>query len=351
MDLSKLSIFNRVSLKDRAFLAREMSIMLGAGITLDKALRILSDRNKNSTIRLAMEEILTDIEAGQKFSVAITKHPEIFDNIFVNVVLAGEAAGKLDEVLIKVSDWLEEQNDFYSKLKNALVYPVFIIIVMIIIGIIMIVKVIPQLQEVFSSYQASLPWTTKALISFSVLLTKYWWLFITGLVSMFYAIIYWSKLTSGRHFFDKIKIIEPTGLGQDIYMSRFSRTMHLLLKSGVSIINALDVSAATINNVWYQESLKVIVSNIEKGVPLSIPLEKNRLFPAIFTQMVVVGEQTGRMDEILGSIANYYEQQTDNKLKGIVSLIEPLLIVLVGLLVGFMVFAIIMPIYNLARLM
>lgn len=344
-----ISFLQRVTFKDRAYLARQLATMISAGVTLDRSLRILAARINNQKIASALDIVLRDIEAGSKLSAAISKHPAVFDKIFVDVVIAGEASGNLEKVLIEVAEWLEEENEFFSQLRSAIIYPLFIVAFMIIIVITMMIKVIPQLKDIFLSNQVALPWTTSVLIALSDFIMKYWWFLIIIVLALIIFIAYWIKMAVGRRLFDKLKTKDPTGLTADIYMTRFSRTMYILLKSGVSIINALQITAATIGNVWYEDVLRRVVTDVEKGVPLSVPLGKSSLFPPIVAEMILVGEQTGKVDDILNSMASYYDNEVKAKLKGVVSLIEPVLIVVIGLGVGFVIFSIIMPIYNLAN--
>lgn len=345
-----IPFFNRISVSDKAFFARQVSTMVSSGLTLDKALQVVISQTKNKHFQEILLEILASLEGGSPFSVAISKYPEVFDKVFVNIVISGEAIGKLGEVLEKLADRLEADNTFYSAIRNAMLYPLFVIVVMIVIAILMTVKVLPELETVFAEFGSSLPWTTKLLMGLSHFLMNYWWLIIIIFASAVVFIYYYLKTRSGRYSLDKSIIHLPGGLGQDVYMSRFCRTLGMLTQSGTPIIDALKITADVMNNIVYKDYLMRASDKLEKGIPLSDILKKNPDFPIIVPQMVLVGEQTGKVDEVLMKMADYYEERANDKVKNIATLIEPVLIVIVGLGVAFIVFSVIMPIYNLAQI-
>ncbi|MCL5795367.1 MAG: type II secretion system F family protein [Patescibacteria group bacterium] len=345
-----IPFFNRISASDKAFFARQIATMISSGLTLDKALQVVISQTKNKNFREILQEILAAIESGSPFSAAIAKHPQVFDKVFVNIVVSGEAVGKLGEVLSKLADQLEADNTFYTAIRNAMLYPVFVLAVMIVIAILMTVKVLPELENVFAEFQSSLPWTTQLLMSVSHFLMNYWWLIIVILASAVILLYYYFKTRSGRIFLDKSIIRMPGGLGTDIYMTRFCRTLGMLTQSGTPIIDALKITADVMNNLVFKEYLTKAADKLERGIPLSDILKKSPDFPIIVPQMVMVGEQTGKVDESLMRLASYYEERANAKVKNIATLIEPVLIVIIGLGVAFIVFSVIMPIYNLAQI-
>ena len=345
-----LDIFDRVNAKDKAFLSRQLSTMINSGLPLDRAVAILAAQTRKKILKDTLNEINKDLESGEKFSTAISRHPKVFDRVYVNMVISGEAVGKLSEVLTHLADELEKNNSFNSKIQSALVYPIFIIVVMIVIVFIMMTKVIPQLTEIFKESKAELPWATKVLISISSYMISYWWVVLLILIAIVAGIYIFLKTEAGEYLFSKIQIKFPTGIGKDIYMARFARTLSMLLSSGTPIIDAVRITADVMNNKIYKKSLENLAVQLERGIPMSVPLEKDQYFPLVVPQMVMVGEQTGRLDEILNNLANYYEEQGSEKIKGITSLFEPALIVIIGVGVAFIVFSILMPIYQIVQL-
>lgn len=342
-------IGNRVSGSERAFLARQLATMLTSGLPIDRAVAVLANQTHHEYLHQVLTQIGSDIEAGLPFSGAIAKHPRVFSKVFVNVVIAGEAVGKLAEVLEELATRLEQEQEFTSKIKGALYYPVFILLAMVVIGIILMVRVIPELKVVFDDAGVPLPFSTRLLIATSTFLANQWWLALLILVLIGTVIRFYLRSDSGRRLLDVIATRLPSGVGRDLYMARFARTLALLVKSGTPIIEALSITAEVMNNSLYAETLFNARDEISRGVPMSVPISRSPLFPLIIPQMILVGEQTGRMDQVLENLADYFEQETGTKIKSLSSLFEPIMIVIVGLGVAFMVFAIFIPIYSIAQ--
>ncbi len=350
MDLTSLPIFNRVSQTDRAFLARQLATMVVSGLPLDRGVRVLTNQIKKPVLRGALEGILQDLEAGSAFSSALAKHPIVFDEIFVSVVLSGETVGKLAEVLDQLATQLEKQADFSGKVRGALMYPAFIVIAMVVVGAITMTRVIPQLESIFRESGAKLPIATQVLIWVSNFLLHQWLVVIGLVVAVAFGLRLFFGTPSGRRLLDQVAVRLPYEQGIDIYMARFARTLGMLVSAGTPIIKALDVTGAVINNSLYREVLLNVRQQVERGIPLSVPLTESKLFPPIASQMILVGEQTGRLDEVLLKMAEYYEHQSEEKIKNVSNLLEPVIIVIIGVAVGFMVYAILVPIYNVAQL-
>ncbi len=347
---SMLSLFNRVTTKDKAFVARQLATMLSSGLTLDKALTILHSQIKNPLLKKTLKQVIEDLKKGKTFSEALKIHPKVFDRIFVNIVVSGEAVGKLAEVLTRLADQLEQQDVFISKVRNGLYYPLFIIFVMMIIMILMMIYVIPPLKEVFEEFGSQLPWTTTALINISDFVATYWMIVFSVLGILIVLMIYFFRTKQGKLILNKIAINYTSGLGKDIYMARFAQTMSMLIQAGTPIIEAIEITGEVMNNIVYQRVLSRVMKQMEKGVPMSVQLEKSKSFPTLIPQMISVGEQTGKLEEVLNNLARYYEEESNSKLKTINSLFEPVIIVLIGLGVAFIVFSVIMPIYQIAEL-
>lgn len=347
-----IDIIHYVALKDKVFMARQISTMLGAGIPIDQCFKILSYQEKKPYLKSVYDAILQDIEAGHALSFAITRHPKVFDPVFVAVIRSGETTGQLEKVLLQMADRMEIIQQFQSKLRSALMYPAFVVVSMFIIIYLMMIYIVPPLKSVFEETGAELPWTTQMIVSMSDFTVKYWWLELVVLSIVVLSLFLFFRTRKGGSVWDRIKIITPglKGLYQLSYMARFCRTMSILIEAGTPIIETIVVSSETIQNVHYYNTLRRVASQVERGMPMSVQIRREPLFPAIVAQMMVVGEQTGKMGVVMEKMAEFYERETENLIKGIASLIEPLLIVIIGLGVGFLVYSIIFPIYNIASL-
>lgn len=350
MDLANIQIFNRVTGRDRAFLARQLATMLGSGLAINKSVAILASQEKNHTLKRVLLQIQQDLENGIPFSTAIAKHPKIFDRVFSNVVISGEAVGNLSKVLTQLAEQLERTVNFTAKVKGAFSYPSFVVAMMIIVGIIMMVYIVPQIEQVFTEAGAQLPWTTRTIIAISHFISTNWQVVLLMLFLVGVGIYAYVKSKAGEKVIDKIKIHLPTGLGYDIYMARFTRTLGMLIQGGTPIIEAINVTSTVMNNVYYRTLLESATEEVRKGAPLSVPLGRSELFSVLVSQMILVGEQTGSIDQTLLNLADYYEEVVDTKLKNLSALIEPIIIVIIGFGVGFLVFSILVPIYDLAQL-
>lgn len=344
-----IPLLNRVSIKDRAFLSRQLATMLASGIPLTDSVKVLLMETKNPTIQTALSEIIHDIEAGLSFSSAIEKHPALFSKIYVAMARSGEAAGKLEDVLLQLAENIEKENTLVGKIKSAMIYPLFIIIAMIGVAILMMVRVLPQLKSIFTESGIDLPLSTRILMGAADFMVQYWWLVVVGLIALAIGGRYYLKTPAGIVLLNQLQVRIPGGISEGLYMVRFNRTMSMLVKAGIPIIQALDITSQVMNNVIYKEGLLQAEAQVERGIPLSTPLAQNPFFPTIVSQMVLVGEQTGKLDAILEKLAIYYEEEMDNKIRGLSSLIEPVIIVILGVGVAFLVMAILMPIYNITQ--
>ncbi|MBI4175019.1 type II secretion system F family protein [Candidatus Berkelbacteria bacterium] len=345
-----LTLFSRrISMADRTFLARQLATMLGSGLAIDRAVAVLANETKNPLIQAILKQIETDLEAGLAFSTAIAKHPRVFNRVFVNVVIAGEAVGKVAEVLQDMANRLEKQQEFVGKIKGALYYPIFVMITILVVGAILMIRVVPQVKSVFDEAQAALPFTTQLLVTISTWLASEWWLALILFLLGLFALRMFFGSEKGHLFVDFLALRFPTGIARDFYMARFTQTLSLLIQSGTPIIEALSITAEVVGNRFYTVAIEIAKEEVSRGIPLSVPIAKSPIFPLIVPQMILVGEETGRLDQVLESLAKYFEQETDLKLKSLASLFEPVMIIIVGIAVGFIVFAIFVPLYQIAR--
>lgn len=317
-----------------------------------RALTIVADQTKNRYFKEIVHTIVSDLEEGMTLSAALLKFPRIFGQIFISVVRAGEQSGKLDMVLEQQAKQLEEEANFVARIRAALLYPAFIIFAMIVVAILMLTKVVPQLEQIFKESGAQLPLATRILVWLANFVISDWVWIIVVLILLIFGIRFYLRTLPGRILYSQIQVYTPLVkfISQDVYLARLTRTLSMLVGAGVPIIDSLEITAKAMNNLLYESSLKDVSDQLERGVPISVPMSQDKLYPPILPQMILVGEETGKLDETLKTMAHHFEVEADTKIKGFTSLFEPVIIVILGIGVGFMVFAVLMPIYNLAQL-
>ena len=350
--MKNIVLFSRVTSQDKYFFCRQIAVMISGGIPLDNAINLVKTQTKNIAFKTVLEEIYKDLERGESLSASMAKHPKVFDDVFVAIVSSGETTGKLDKVLENLAARMEIMDTFSGKVKSALAYPIFIIVAMIAVVILMMIKVIPVLKSVFEDSGLKLPWTTRVIIAISNFMVSDWWLLLIIVVVVVAAVwFYFTQTRSGRFAWDWLKLKAPlvNYVSYDLYMARFARSLGMLIAAGVPIIETLKITARSLNNRIYIRIIKDVIAEVERGVPISVPLEKYKEFPALVPQMIMVGEQTGKLETLMDKTGDYYEREIDNKIKTITNLIEPVTIVIVGLGVGFLVYSILYPIYSLVQ--
>jgi type II secretory pathway component PulF len=347
-----LGFGQKIRLKQKAFVARQLATMVNAGLPLPQALGLLIRSERSQAVSRALSDVQRDLEAGFSFSTAISKQPELFSRVFVNAVRAGEATGKLELVLEELSTTLENDSAASNRFRSLMIYPIFIVVAMIGVGGLMMVKVIPVLANVFAEAKTELPWATRGLIAISAAVQSYWWLLIILVAILTVALRGWSQTDRGREIFDLLKLRAPgyKKVSQMFYMARFSRTLAMLINAGVPLLEAIKITADAIDNVILKRTLEQSSFQVERGVPLSATLQKSTYFPALVTQMILTGEQTGELDKVLSRVSATYEEEYDTVVKSAATLIEPVIVVVLGLAVAFLVFAVIIPIYQVSLL-
>lgn len=327
---------------------RQLSTMIGAGLPLATSLAILQEQSKPAMAAVTAK-LLRDVESGSSFAKALKEHPDVFSRVYVQLVRAGEIGGILDNVLSRLADTLEKQKDFAAKTKGAMIYPVIVLIAMVAVAFIMMVFVMPQLTEMYRDFDAELPITTKLLIAASDFMVEYWWLFIGAVVAGVIGLKTWSKTETGEKMIDeflfKIPIIGT--LRTKLVLTEFARTLSLLIHSGVSLLEAMDIVGKALNSYAFRHAVLKAKEEVEKGVSMSTALGVYDIFPVILPQMVAVGEETGQMDDILLKLSEYYEKESEYAVKNLTTVMEPVIMIVLGLGVGFMVVSIMMPIYSL----
>lgn len=342
-------ITNRVSLKERALFARQLSTMLSAGLHLSVALEIIIRQTRNVYFSKVIAQIHGQLNEGKSFSMVIARFPDVFNKVFVNIVRAGEQSGQLELVLKQLSKQLSQEYVFTSRLKTALIYPGFVITAMIVVALLATVKIIPPLAIVFQESKLEIPATTQAVISLSNFLIGNWYSLIIISLIIILSLRFFAKTEQGILFFDKLLAREPFGLAQKLYLGRLTRSLGMMLVSGIPIVDAVKIVSEVVGNKVYRNILLQIALELERGMPMSVYLQNNRFFPDFVSQMVIVGEQTGQLDKVLIELAEFYEEESESSIRNLTALFEPLVIVIIGIGIGGLVYSIIIPIYQLAQ--
>lgn len=338
----------RVTTQDKVNFTRQLSTMINAGLTITESLAILELQASPAVGRL-ISDVLHQVESGVNLADALEKHGSVFDQIYIALIRSGETAGVLDKVLSRLADNLEKQTEFRRKIKGAMVYPIIVIGGMLAVVAVMIIFVIPKLTTIYEEFQADLPTSTKILIAVSKFASHYWWLAAAILAGLFFLGRVLSKNPLFRRQLDELLFKLPIigKLRKGMILTEFTRTLGLLIGSGILIVEAIEVTTKSLNSPNYEEKMKEVSKEVEKGLPLATALAKTEIFPPLLPQMVAVGEETGKLDEVLGKVSTYFEQEADTAVKGLTTAIEPLIMIVLGVGVGFLMLAIIMPIYNL----
>ncbi|MCK4501267.1 type II secretion system F family protein [Candidatus Babeliales bacterium] len=342
--------FNRIPVKDLLFFLRELSVLISANIPLIQSLHIIEKQIENKMLRGVILEVADDVEGGSKLSDSLGRFPDIFDSFYINIIKSGETSGKLDEVLNYLTEEEEKNYDMMKKIKGAMIYPAFIFTSLIVVGIVMMVFVVPKLTKVFTQSNLELPWTTQLVIKMSSFISGNIYLIICFLIAASLSFLYFRKKKKVQNIISEIffKIPFVSELYIKIILARFIRTLGTLLSSGINILKALDISAETVGYNKYHKAIKELSKEIGRGVSISNAMRKRQdLFPYMLINMVSVGEKTGNLDSILNELAIFYEEEVDNSIKNLISLIEPLLLLIMGLIVAAIAFSVITPIYQL----
>lgn len=347
--LSKLR--DRIRTKDKIIFSRQMSTLINAGLPLVQSLRNVGDQTESKAFKVVINQIIADVEGGASFSNALKKHPGVFDNVYTSLIAAGEVSGTLDKALIRIANQQEKDAEIMAKVRGAMVYPAVVIFVMLVVVGFMIVKVLPQVEVIYKDLPgASLPFITKALLAVSHFTTKYWWLVLIFILFSMFATTRWARTVGGRDVIDKFKMTAwPIGtLFTKLYMARFARTGTTLVSSGVPLIQMLEVVAQSINNVHVERSVMRAIEKVKGGKSLADALEGDPNFLPLVPNMLRIGEQSGSLEDMLEKTADYYEKEVDNQVKTISTIIEPLLMVMLGVVAFIIVAAVLLPIYGLA---
>lgn len=342
----------RVKLDDMVILSQQMAVMIRAGLPLIEVLNILAEQTERRSLANVMKQIERDVEGGASLTEAMMKHPNVFSQFYLSMIRAGEASGMLDTILDQVATYMERIASLQRKIKSAIMYPTTVTVIAIIITTFLLVKVVPVFQGIFEGLGGDLPWPTKITVTISNIIQKQWWLVLIIIVALIVILNQWYKTQRGRMVIDKFTLTMPL-FGPLILKSavaKFCRTLGTLIRSGVNILYALEITAKTANNAVIENAVMKTRSSIQAGESLTKPLVDADVFPPMVTRMIDVGERTGALEGMLVKIADFYEDQVNAMVAGLTSLIEPLLIVGLGLVIGFIVISMFLPMFKMIEL-
>lgn len=346
-----IPFLSKVSLKDKLFFTKNLQVMIASGVSLPKALKILSLQTRNKRFKKVLSEIRERIIKGENFSQCLSSYPDIFSELFVNMIKVGEETGNLEGVLQNLSSYMERDYEVRSRVKGAMLYPLVILVAMIGIGILMLIFVVPKLSETFESLGISLPFTTRIVFSIGNFLLNYWYLLIVIVIPIIYFLLFRRKKQRSK-FLDKLLLKLPliSNILKEINTAYTARTLSALVASGVPLVLSLKITSKVVDNYYFKEILKESTERVQKGEKLSEAIgslnKKMELYPLVFIQMLQVGEETGETSEILKKLAEFFEGEVENTTKNLSSIIEPILILMIGGAVGFFAVSIIQPIYS-----
>jgi type IV pilus assembly protein PilC len=345
---SLFSFGQKVKFEDVVNFTRQLSTMIGAGLPLTDALSILQ-LQVPPALQTKVADILRSIEGGSTFADALGHHTDTFSRVYIALVRAGESAGVLDTILIRLADTLEKQREFREKTKGAMIYPVIVVIGMLLVSVVMMIFVLPKLTVMYKDFNVELPLVTKILMDTSTFMATYWYIMGLVVAGAVYAFKKWKQTKVGAYQYDVLVLKLPVfgKIKSMVLMAEFSRTLALLASAGVSLVESLSIVKEVADSEVMRRALTEVGKDVEKGNTLATSLAKHPVFPMIVSQMTSVGEQTGKLDEILNRVAGYFENESEHAIKNLSTAMEPIIMVVLGVGVGFLIVAIIVPIYNL----
>lgn len=346
---SLLNRFKKVKYGDTVNFTRQLATMVVAGLSLPESLTILRNQTTNPAFAQVLTEIEHKIVGGGNLADSLADYPEIFSPIYVALVRAGESSGMLDQVLSRLAETLESEREFRSKVVGAMIYPVIILVGMAVVVMIMMTVVIPKLTDLYKDFGVDLPASTKLLMSASAFFVRYWWLMIVAGVGGFWGFNRWKKTPVGELIVDSMMLRIPLlgELQKKVILVEFTRTLAMLISSGIHILEGLRILKDSLGNVLFRNAITEISQKVEKGFPLGDTFGQYAVFPPIVSQMMKVGEETGKLDDTLNKLSHYFQTESENLVRGLTAAIEPIIMVILGVGVGFIVLSVITPIYNL----
>lgn len=347
-----LSYIDRINSKELMIFFRQLAILIEAKVPIVSSLMAINEQTENKFFKKIIIAIIADIQDGLPFSDAMKKHKQVFSNLAINIIKAGEISGNLRKSVEYIADNIEKNYKLTSKVKSAMMYPMIVLLVFFVIAFLVITIVVPKLTVMIKSMgsEVVVPWYTTLVINVSDFMSQYWWVVLIIIIFFVVELFYYLKTPDGSREWDQIKIKLPIfgKIYQNLYVTRFADNLAILLVGGIPIIQALTIVSSVIDNVVYKEIFLKAADEVRVGGTISNVLRKSVYIPSIVSQMVRIGEESGQIDLVLNHVANFYEQEVDNSTKNLSTLIEPVLMVIIGIGVAFLAFSVIMPIYNLA---
>ena len=340
---------NRISSKDKIVFSRQLATLIGAGLPLTQSLHTVFEQTANKKMQEIVQEIIADVEGGKTLSSAFGKHPEVFNKIFIALVTAGEASGTLDDALKRIADQQEKDAAMVSKIRGAMVYPGIVLAVMVAVGVFMMVTIVPQVAKLYSDMKKTLPVLTSILIGISNFVINFWWLTLILLALAIFFARQYVRTEAGSRLLDNLKLNMPPfkGMFRRLYMARFTRMGQTLLVTGVPMLDMLAIAAEGVNNAVVAEEITRAAGKVQSGKALSAALQTEHYILPMVPQMIKIGEQSGRIDEMMGKTAQAYEDELDEEIQAISTMIEPIMMVILAIFAGVLIGAVLFPIYSL----
>jgi len=348
----QLNLFQSIKLRDVTIFYRQFATMVNAGLTLVNSLDILTEQVENKALANIIKAVKSDVEAGSTLADAMEKYPQVFSELYISMVRAGEIGGVLDDILNKIADLMEKDFALRQKIKSAMSYPSFVAVAALLMSIFMLTFILPQFVGVFATFGGELPALTRFFVTLTVLFQKYWYLFFLFLAALIAAFLAYIKTPNGKLNYDKFKLNAPIfgEISRKGAIARFTRILGTLIKSGVPILEALQVSSNAIGNLVISSAVLGAKTKIKEGQSISGPLAASGVFPPMVTQMIMVGEESGELEEMLVNVAKFYDEEVDRSVEKLTAIIEPLMMAFIGLTVGTMIIAMYLPIFGMINL-
>ena len=343
-------VMGGVSASDVANFTRQLSTMITAGLPLTDALNLLKIQS-SPQMAPAVSAILSDVQGGVALSAAMAKHPKGFSKVYVALIKAGEAAGIMEKIMLRLAENSEKSREFKGKVVGAMIYPIIILVGMVLVTAIMMIVVIPKLTALYADFGSELPIATKMVIAMSDFSVKYWWILGIATAAVFFGVRWFISTDSGRYKWDSMTYKLPVAgsLTRQVMLTEMTRTLGMLVGAGVSVVEGLNIVADAMGSVVVKKELQRVAKQVEKGFPVSIAFSESDIFPPLIGQMVAVGEETGKLDDVMAKLSVYFELESSEKIKGLTTAIEPLILIVLAVGVGFLMYAIIIPIYQITN--
>jgi type IV pilus assembly protein PilC len=345
----ELGFLKRVKVSELAVFSRQLSTMINSGLSVLRALYVLEEQTESKFLKETVSAVRKDVEAGASMSDAMERHPKVFNPLFVAMVRAGEAGGLLEESLMRVADQLEKDASLRRQIRSAMIYPTMVITFAVVVMLALVAFLVPVFEGVFKQFGGELPAITKVSVFMSKVVTHYWYALFAGTALVVFAFLQWKKSSLGRPQWDRFRLRVPMKIGtivQQVAVARWSRTLASLTSAGVPLLLALDITGKTGGNIVVEEAMEGVIANVKRGGNISEPLSKATVFPTMVTHMVGVGEETGALDHMLAKIADFYEDQVEASVKALTSIMEPVMIIVIGSIVGFIIISMYMPMFT-----